>query len=162
MLNIPEYASNAVVQLPEAPTTKTGTISSSSKQVTGTSTLFLSELEEGGWLYNATDLEFVEIDKIFSNTLLTLKHIPLTAFSADDVDYVRPLRCANFSVANTGTANATIYFRNAAGVWDSSTVKAGLNRFFGVNANAMRSSVYIPKPMVVDGTGTTISTNVTY
>ena len=162
MLNIPDYASSATVYLPEAPVTKTGTISSTGKVVTGTSTKFLSQCEVGGFLYNATDFEFVEIVKIFSDTLMILKYIPLTDFSADNVDYLRPVRCANFNVSNTGGSSATIYFRNISGVWDSSTYKAGLTRSFGISPSEVRGITKVPQPMVVDGTGTTISTNVTY
>ena len=157
------FSANAEIQLPSAPTTVTGTISSTGKVVTGISTLFTTECEEGGWLYNGTDKEFIKIVKIFSDTLLTLEFTPETDFSGDTVEYLAPIRCASFAVANTGTASATIIERGLDGVMTSSTMKNGMNKYYGVSRNYyMRSQASIPNPIVVNGASTTIEVTVSY
>lgn len=52
--------------------TKTGTISSLSTIVTGTGTLFTTELVRGDYLYNASTNEVRRIDAIFNDTTLVI------------------------------------------------------------------------------------------
>ena len=158
-----DYVGNAEIFLPIAPTTQTGTISSTGKIVSGTSTKFLSECQVNGYLYNGTDFEFIKIVRILSDVLLELEYAPATAFSGDTVEYIEPIRCANYVVSNTGSSTATLYFRDYDGSWTSSVYRNGLTRSFGVEASVKRrSDAVMPKPQVIDGSLTNISVTITY
>lgn len=84
--------------------TKTGTVSSTGTVVTGTGTLFTTELVQGDYLYNAATNEVRKISGIQSNTILRIESAFTSGLSAVSVQVSR----SQFvSIAITATGAGT-------------------------------------------------------
>lgn len=86
--------------------TLTGTYSSSGVVVTGTSSLFTTEVVEGDWLFNATTNELRKVQGVTIDTILILEAAFSSDASGEDVAACRTLY-RSISITISGTVAAT-------------------------------------------------------
>lgn len=129
---------------------KTGTIAiaSGSTQVNGTSTLFLTEMKIGGYLFNATDNEVRRIENIVSATSLSIDKPFTSVISGAAPVYVPESECVEVSVfIPTGLT---------AGEIDGVSFPAGVGITWGKTGRTTSARRDHIDPVVLDATGTTI------
>jgi len=139
------YYSLAAKSTVPASSTKTGTVSTAGKNVTGTGTLFRSELKPGDWIVDLSQDEVRKVDEIRDNTFLVLD----SAFTADLVGaalVVVRSRVKQVSIGNTGGTNGEI---------DGVAIIPGQTVNFQKNGKNPDGKDFID-PVIVDPASTTI------
>ena len=114
--------------LPEG-RTLTGTFSSVGRVVTGTGTLFETELAgKKGWLYSTTDNEVRSFSQINGDTNLYLDEAFTSDQTAEDMIVVEPLYMAIAAKSSHATVTANLNNRSfAAGSTKNYNFDAGVN-----------------------------------
>ena len=138
----------------------TGTVSTSGIFVTGTSTLFVSEMSKGSWITDLTNNEIREVDEVLSDTSAKLKQ----AFTADlssvtpniiakrDLD-IRELSVIIPLVNAAGTAYAF-------GEIDGVELESGLPLTFGKASKDTKDTFSYIDPIIADATGTVMNVTI--
>lgn len=134
-----------------ASSTKTGTIVSSDILVTGTNTLFLSEVKPGDWLADiVTNNEVRRVQKVFDNTTLSIDSAFTAALVGAAVVVVRS-RAKQVSLGNAGGADGTL---------DGVVMEAGETVTYPKSNKNPDGSDFID-PIIVDATGTRVKVSIT-
>lgn len=142
--SIPQAISVTTATTLPAPVTLTGAVSSVGVRVTGTSTLFLTEIAnldgitlKVKYLWNATTCELREIATVVTNTVLTLKSAFTSDLSSATLKVPDPKKVyREVSIAPAG-AGAKFGLANQAAVTMISTVVVNFENESGLTSIAL-------------------------
>jgi len=133
-----------------APTTQTGTFSvlTGSKDVTGTSTKFLTEVKQGDWLIDYTNFEVRKVESVKTDTALEL----VSGFS-NDQSGIAVKTCPSSRVVRIQLVSA------AGGKLNNVTMPTSIPVELDKSSReTMHSPIDYIDPVFVDGTGGAIFT----
>lgn len=127
---------------------KTGTITTTNaydgKRVIGTSTLFTTELEIGGWIVDIAHDEIRKITNILTDTNLTIDHAFSNSLTGLALKYVPPSDSVELSVV----------FSGASGKIDGQLLPANIGFSFGKTGRDNSAVRDFIDPLIIDATGT--------
>ena len=147
------YAVNTDTLVP-APTDKSGTVTSSGTILTGTSTLFTTELNIGAWVWNVSEREVRKVVSINSDTELELSS-PFTSELSDielKVVTAEDAKVMYLTISNTGGSDTTI---------NGELFKDGATEEFGNMENVSGDNSKFVRPIHVNGSTSSCTVNLT-
>ena len=131
-----------------------GTVSTGTRKdlIVGSGTSFLTDFEKGDFLYDNTNDELLEVDKVQSDTVLYLKREASNVLSGATVKVVKKsgYRMASWSIDSAGTADIN-------GV----TFPASTSNTYGNGKDNGAGGTGRMHPFIVDCTGAANTVNVT-
>lgn len=153
-MSTPQYYVVTTDTLVPAPTTLTGTVTSAGKTLTGSGTLFTTELSSGAWVWNAAQHQVRRVLTVNSDTELILDSSFSAELSAAALNVVtaEDAKAMHIKITNTGGLATTI--NNVA-------FASGASEEFGNKSNLSGDGTKFVRPLHVDGATSNCTVNLT-